>query len=125
MRVLFLPQVLSSPLPILVDDATALGSNGTSDDGLDTARTAFATRKMLEAFQRAIGAPERAPFPVIAALHGHVVGLGVDLIGACDIRYAAENAVFSIKVRAHADLHIKSSLSFRRSTLASHPTLAR
>lgn len=90
---------------LLVHDASALGSNGTSDDGLDTARTAFATRKMLEAFQHAIGAPERAPFPVIAALHGHVVGLGVDLIGACDIRYAAENAVFSIKVCTSADLN--------------------
>ena len=55
-------------------------------------------RRTLLAFQKAIGAPERAPFPVIAAVHGHVIGLGVDLIGVCDIRYAAANTSFAIKV---------------------------
>jgi delta(3,5)-delta(2,4)-dienoyl-CoA isomerase len=62
------------------------------------ARGALNVRKTLVEFQRAIGAPERAPFPVIVALHGHVVGLGVDLIGPCDIRYAASNTLFCIKV---------------------------
>ena len=49
-------------------------------------------------FQRAIGAPERTPFPVIVAVHGPVIGLGVDMISVCDIRYAASNSSFAIKV---------------------------
>jgi hypothetical protein len=52
-------------------------------------------------FQRAIGAPERTPFPVIVAVHGPVIGLGVDMISVCDIRYAASNASFAIKVELH------------------------
>ena len=82
---------------VLVKDAAAIGANG-SDTTLDSARASLQTRKTLLAFQKAIGAPERAPFPVIAAVHGHVIGLGVDLIGVCDIRYAAANSSFAIKV---------------------------
>jgi delta(3,5)-delta(2,4)-dienoyl-CoA isomerase len=65
-----------------------------SEDG---ARTSLAMRKVLLDFQHVIGAPSRCPFPVIAALHGAVIGLGVDLISACDIRYAASDTSFSIK----------------------------
>ncbi|KAF8961137.1 Delta2-dienoyl-CoA-isomerase [Flammula alnicola] len=94
--------VVSSSFPKLftagldLKDAAAIGSNGT-ETVLDNARTSLQTRKMLLSFQSAIGAPERAPFPVIAAVHGHVIGLGVDLIGVCDIRYAASNTSFAIK----------------------------
>lgn len=82
-----------------VNEASVLGSNST-DSSRDNARASLQTRKTLLAFQHAIGAPERAPFPVIAAVHGHVIGLGVDLISACDIRYAASNSIFSVKVGA-------------------------
>ena len=35
--------------------------------------------------------------PVIAAVHGHCIGAGIDLITACDIRYASSDAVFSVR----------------------------
>lgn len=35
--------------------------------------------------------------PVIAAVHGHCLGAGIDLITACDIRLAAADAVFSVR----------------------------
>lgn len=35
--------------------------------------------------------------PVIAAVHGHCMGGGVDLISACDIRIATSGAIFSIR----------------------------
>ena len=35
--------------------------------------------------------------PVIAAIHGHCIGAGVDLITACDIRYASQDAIFSVR----------------------------
>lgn len=109
-----------------------MGNNGT-ETVTDNARTSLATRKMLLAFQHCIGAPERAPFPVIVALHGHVIGLGVDIIGACDIRYAAANTSFAIKVRrllARLDgqrgqrLHTSPTLR-RRSTSGWRRTSAR
>ena len=35
--------------------------------------------------------------PVIAALHGYVIGGGIDMSSACDIRYASKDAKFTIK----------------------------
>ncbi len=35
--------------------------------------------------------------PAIAAIHGACIGAGVDLITACDIRIASEDAVFSVR----------------------------
>ena len=45
--------------------------------------------------------------PVIAAVHGYCIGGGVDLIAACDIRLASDDAVFSVreaKIAIVADL---------------------
>jgi Enoyl-CoA hydratase/isomerase len=69
-------------------------------DSLHTepARRAIGIRKRLTDFQNAIGAPERCPFPVISAVHGPVIGLGIDMVSYCDIRYASSDATFCIKV---------------------------
>ena len=40
---------------------------------------------------------ERCRKPVIAAVHRHCIGAGVDMICACDIRMATADAVFSIR----------------------------
>jgi enoyl-CoA hydratase/carnithine racemase len=40
---------------------------------------------------------ERCPLPIIAAVHGACIGAGIDLIAACDIRLATENALFCVK----------------------------
>ncbi|KAF8800995.1 Delta2-dienoyl-CoA-isomerase [Phlegmacium glaucopus] len=88
------PKIFTAGLDL--HEASVLGGDG-ADSSRDNARASIQTRKTLLAFQHAIGAPERAPFPVIAAVHGHVIGLGVDLIAACDIRYAASNSTFSVK----------------------------
>lgn len=47
--------------------------------------------------QRAFSAIAQCPKPVIAAVHGHCIGAGVDLITACDIRYASADASFSVR----------------------------
>lgn len=47
--------------------------------------------------QRSITAIAECPKPVIAAIHGYCIGGGIDLITACDIRYAAANTIFSIR----------------------------
>lgn len=52
----------------------------------------------LQQFQAAISAIERCKKPVIGAAHGLAIGLGIDILCACDIRYAAEDSRFSIKV---------------------------
>ncbi len=38
-----------------------------------------------------------SPKPVIAAIHGHCLGAGMNLITACDVRYAATDSIFAIR----------------------------
>jgi len=54
-------------------------------------------RKKILDLQEAFSAIERCRKPVIAAVHGHCIGGGVDLLSACDIRLAAKDAIFSIR----------------------------
>ena len=68
-------------------------------------------REQLYAFitdlQDCINAIERCRQPVIAAVHGSCIGGGVDIITACDMRYATKDATFSVK---EVDLGIVADL---------------
>ncbi len=55
------------------------------------------TRIKILDLQAGLTAIEKCRKPVIAAVHSHCIGGGVDLISACDIRLATEDAVFSIR----------------------------
>lgn len=52
--------------------------------------------RLIRDWQDAISAAERCSKPVIAAVHGHCIGGGVDLTTACDIRLCTADATFSI-----------------------------
>jgi len=54
-------------------------------------------RRDIRRFQDSMSAVERCRKPVIAAIHSHCIGGGVDLASACDIRMASRDAVFSIR----------------------------
>jgi enoyl-CoA hydratase len=56
-----------------------------------------ATRKKILKLQEGITRIENCSKPVIAAIHSHCIGGGIDLISACDIRIATADAVFSIR----------------------------
>jgi enoyl-CoA hydratase len=55
------------------------------------------TMAQVKDMQDAMTSIARCPKPVIAAVHGYCLGAGVDLITACDIRLAADDAVFSVR----------------------------
>jgi enoyl-CoA hydratase/carnithine racemase len=65
-----------------------------SGEGADQRET---TRINILALQAGLTAIEKCRKPVIAAVHSHCIGGGIDLISACDIRIATEDAVFSIR----------------------------
>lgn len=48
-------------------------------------------------FQKAISSVAECPVPVIAAIHSHCLGAGVDLATACDIRLASKDASFGVR----------------------------
>jgi enoyl-CoA hydratase len=47
--------------------------------------------------QESFSVLERARMPVLAAIHGACVGGGIDMVTACDMRYATEGAFFAIE----------------------------
>ncbi|GAC76885.1 hypothetical protein PANT_22d00236 [Moesziomyces antarcticus T-34] len=63
----------------------------------DGARKAIAMRRHIADFQDAISWFEHVEKPVIAAAHGVAFGLAIDIMSACDIRYATKDTRFSIK----------------------------
>lgn len=63
----------------------------------DGARSREALRRLILDLQDCLSAIERCRKPVIAAIQGACVGGALDLVSCCDMRYAAGDAVFSIK----------------------------
>ncbi len=60
-----------------------------------TAREAFPP--FIRQLQETLTCLEAARFPVIAAIQGACIGGGLDLVSACDLRIAAEDAYFRIE----------------------------
>ena len=48
-------------------------------------------------FQQAVSAAEACSKPILAAIQGACYGGGIDLVTACDMRYATHDARFSVK----------------------------
>ena len=55
------------------------------------------TRLNISALQQGLTKIEKCRKPVIAAVHSHCIGGGIDFISACDIRIATKDAVFSVR----------------------------
>lgn len=53
--------------------------------------------RVIRSMQGAATCFERSRVPVIAAVHGHCLGAGIDMITACDIRLAAADAKFGVR----------------------------
>ncbi|KAI8069329.1 ClpP/crotonase-like domain-containing protein [Gongronella butleri] len=64
---------------------------------VDIARATYNTREKIRQFQNVFTAIEKCQKPVLAAIHGACLGAGVDMITACDVRYATKDAFFAVK----------------------------
>jgi enoyl-CoA hydratase len=53
--------------------------------------------KLIRRWQASITAIAELPVPVIAAVHGHCIGGGLDVVSACDVRLASADATFSLR----------------------------
>jgi len=66
-------------------------------DSLAQDRRQERLKELITELQDVISAAESCTKPVLAAIHGACLGMGIDLISACDMRYATMDARFSVK----------------------------
>lgn len=69
-------------------------SPGASDE---VGRRRGQLRQLVLLLQDSFTAFERARFPVLAAIHGGCIGGAVDMVSACDVRYASADAFFVVQ----------------------------
>jgi Delta3,5-Delta2,4-dienoyl-CoA isomerase len=62
-----------------------------------TAKSRHDFKRLVMRLQEPMNAVDRCRKPVIAAIHSHCIGGGVDMACVCDIRLASQDAVFSIR----------------------------
>src|SRR5262245_42384298 len=73
--------------------------------------SAASARALITDLCAAIDAVHRAPFPVVAAVHGACLGAGFELALACDLRIAAADASFGLpEVRVGVPSVIQAAL---------------
>ena len=80
-------------------DLTSFGGVGQSPEGDENKRnlqTAAACYDNVLHMQSSFNCLEETRIPVLASIQGGTIGGGVDLITACDIRYATEDAFVTI-----------------------------
>jgi len=65
--------------------------------GKDVGRNARLLRRKILQMQQSFSVVDRCSKPVLAAVQGYCIGGAIDLISACDMRYAADDALFSIR----------------------------
>jgi enoyl-CoA hydratase len=71
------------------------GGDGTGSKEVGRVRAQL--RETVLALQGSFTALEEARFPVIAAIQGGCIGGAVDMISACDLRYASADAFFCVQ----------------------------
>ena len=81
-------------------DVSVFMSGALDADGPNTHVSAEAFRYKIKALQQSFSCLERARQPVLAAIQGGAIGAGVDLVTACDCRYASEDAFFAVQETA-------------------------
>jgi len=68
----------------------------TTGEKIDVSRRAIRMEPGIRSAQDGISALEKCSKPVVVALHNAVIGGGIDIASACDVRYCTEDTFFCI-----------------------------
>lgn len=95
------PKAFTTGLDVVAaSQDSVLASNSSSSsttDPKDGARRATKIRRHIDEMQHCISAIERCEKPVVAALHGYTLGLGIDIAVCADVRICAAETQFAVK----------------------------
>lgn len=78
-------------------DLSVFGGGGLVGEQAELGRRQARMRSNAQVLQWSFTALEKARVPVLAAVQGGVIGGAVDLVTACDIRYATADAFFCVQ----------------------------
>ena len=78
-------------------DLAMLGGVAQAVAHADPARSREALRRLILDLQDCLSSIEQCRKPVLAAIQGACIGGALDMVSCCDMRYAAADAVFSVK----------------------------
>jgi len=81
-------------------DISVFMSGSLENDPANIQVSAEAFRHKIKTLQQTFSALERARQPVLVAVQGGAIGAGVDLVTACDCRYASADAFFAVQETA-------------------------
>ncbi|KAL6712743.1 hypothetical protein ACLMJK_009681 [Lecanora helva] len=90
-------KAFTTGLDIQAASQNSILSSSSSEPHLDPARKATQIRRHIDSFQSCITAIEKCEKPVIAALHGWCLGLGIDIAVCADVRICARDTKFAVK----------------------------
>lgn len=76
-------------------DLSVLSSVAVAETDTAAARESF--RHLVRSMQAVLTTIERLRFPVLAAVQGACIGAGLELLAACDLRFASADAQFRIE----------------------------
>ena len=96
------PKAFTTGLDVVAatSDGTILASNSSFQPSIkpnDGARTATKFRRHIDGMQDCISAIERCEKPVVAAMHGYTLGLGIDIALCADVRMCTADTQFAVK----------------------------
>jgi enoyl-CoA hydratase len=77
-------------------DVSVFGGADSVSDPMRARQRAARFRDTVQRLQQSFSCLEQARIPVLAAVQGGCIGAGIDLVTACDMRYATRDAFFTI-----------------------------